>query len=601
MAAFSLATSSTPSDVLQHFLKIRLRAIQWHLEQAEDIRAHAIKAMHLLLTTLRNSQAIFPKRLADTLVRLKDLPLIKQADVQSVTELQLVIHSHWLADELKKYTPWPRHDELQKLEADRIVRSWAKSAQKAFVAGLKHALENVTDFENILTIRQQLFEAWPWTDNRLPGLHSADVIDELREAFNDRLTTIIEMQVAGLRLVCKSARELISSLSASPAASTTLWGASLTELDVGAGGLQYKTAVLTSYNGIDASTSPPIKAFDNMIISIKRIQADLKQMREVHWDDELGGDDDELDSRQTLLSEDDPRTLGECLNRVLKTEADSLFTDFGVLVQQVCTSPDKAANAVALVRIFRELSKRSASQDKLLADIALPLTTSRGVVKPLHSNVAAAVSVLPGALVEKSLARLMKSPVVIGKALWEGKPPLPVQPSAMTFKFLKSVTTEMARLGADLWSEAAVGAFKKVLVEDLAKLAMEVVEQCSTARWSPPTTNGITAHAEEERDDSEETHHEDGAPSNGDVGHSSTALLTKKELARDKLTQLIMDLNYLGVALSTRAQDQIQLHQVVERAAMQAVVGDAEQARLRKSAADYWKRTYLLFALLTPD
>jgi hypothetical protein len=599
MCAFSLATSSTPSDVLQHFLKIRLRAIQWHLEQDEDIKSHAIKAMHLLLNTLRNSQTIFPKRLSDSLVRLKDLPLIRQADVQSVVELQLSTHARWLADELKNYTPWPRHDELQKPEADRILRAWAKGTQKAFVAGLQRALHNVVGFEDVLAVRQHLFQAWPWNDNRLPGLRSADVVDELREAFNDRLTAIIRAQVSDLSMVCKSARGFITS-SILAKSELSLWDSSLITLDIGAGGHQFKNAILTSYNSIDSSSSPPIQSFDKWITGVKQIQADLKQMKDAHWDEDFGDDEDEMDSRRTLLSEDDPRALGDCLTAALNSESGTMLKDFHSLILDMNADADTGRQAITLLRVLREISKRAVVQDKLLADVSLSLTTSRDIIQPLHASIASATSIKSEVLLTKSLTRFSKNQFVIERALWEGKPPLPAQPSAMTFKFLKTVTAEMAELGADLWSEAAVTGLKKVLTDLVVSLVRNAVQAIADAVDSAPRTNGTKSHAEDDVSNGE-TNSEDTATGNGDHDEPTEGSSQNTQISKEKLTQLVMDLNYLDAALGSTKQGPSLLQRLIDQAVTGAGLGEAEQARLHKSATDYWKRTYLLFALLTPS
>ncbi|KAK3063638.1 hypothetical protein LTS18_013910, partial [Coniosporium uncinatum] len=63
----------------------------------------------------------------------------------------------------------------------------------------------------------------------------------------------------------------------------------------------------------------------------------------------------------------------------------------------------------------------------------------------------------------------------------------------------------------------------------------------------------------------------------------------------EKLTQLLFDVCYLQRALSFTAGAPLDL---AEKLRMEAAVGQAEIERLRKSVAEYWKRTYLLFGLL---
>ncbi|KAK3064356.1 hypothetical protein LTS18_007952, partial [Coniosporium uncinatum] len=77
---------------------------------------------------------------------------------------------------------------------------------------------------------------------------------------------------------------------------------------------------------------------------------------------------------------------------------------------------------------------------------------------------------------------------------------------------------------------------------------------------------------------------------------SQASNVAEKEAVRtDKLTQLLFDVCYLQRALSSTESA---LHDLAEKLRMEAAVGQAELERLRKSAAEYWKRTYLLFGLL---
>ncbi|KIV99094.1 hypothetical protein, variant 1 [Verruconis gallopava] len=597
MCAYALAMSSTPSDVMQHFLNVRMRAIQWHLAQDSNTQTHVLKAMRLLLSTLQNSQLLFPKRLSEALLRLKDLPLVKQADVQSVTELRLDIHMRWLTDELRNYTPWPRHDELQKSEADRLIRGWAKSAQKAFVTGLAASLEEICNFDKILEIRQHLFEAWPWTDRRLPGLHSADVVDELREAFNERMAAIVQMQVKELNNVCKMIRGLLRN-PGSVSLEEPLWSSSLTDMEVGVGGQYFKNAILSSYNGIQISTSPILVYFDEWISSINQIQADLKKMRDAHWEDDLGveEEDNEIDSRQTLLSKDDPRILGDCLSKALQNQAKSLSDDFRALLNEVLSETESTNNngtlgAVTLLRILREIFRRASVQDKILAEVTIPLI-STDLITPLHERLSRDMCTKVRGLLSKSLVRLENSPVLAGKALWEGKPPLPIQPSAMVFRLLKEVTGCMADLGADLWSEAAVRAVKNVLSAAIAEELKRTVLNLSTEPKSQ-VANGDTSRVDGQHDSSSA----EGGGNDSKVVEQADG----KELRRDKLTQLAMDLTYLNTALSTRSRANLALQELIELVMGRIQLADAEKARVKKSATECWKRTYLLFALLVPE
>lgn len=602
MCAFSLATSSTPTDVLRHFHHIRLGAIRRHLEQNADVKVNAIKAMRLLLGTLYNTQLVFPRRLADSLVRLKDQPLIQQSDVQAVPELNLRIHARWLADELRNYTPWPRHDELQKSESEKILKTWAKSAQKVFLAGLSSALAEQESFEDVLDIRKELFEAWPWADSRLPGLHSADVVDQLREVINARLSSIIKTRVARLKLVCVCTRKEMESEVSVASIATTLWSPSVVDMDVTIGAERFKEQILSSYSGTSPSICRVIAAYDDWVSTVTAIQVQLKAVRDIRWDDDFSDELDNLDSRQTLLSEDDPRTLSKSLTSALDEESKALLLEFTNISISNGANERAGSLATMLLRVLREISRRAVLQDRLIAAVALPVTTSADVINPLQSTVAAFVAIAASGVLSKSLNRFARSRAVMGRTLWEGNPQLPSQPSTMVLKFLKVLTTEMANLGADLWSAGAVDALKastkEMVAEHVDKAWLDIVAI---------TSNSINGNTDHDQEDAHANGVDAGLPGglDGEAPEPVARDDTQRQVVKDKMAQLALDLHYLRIALANSCNDtsheQDLFIGVITKVIEAAEFGQSEVARLQKNATDYWKRTYLLFALLVPS
>ena len=651
MCAFALATASTPSEVLSHFLKIRLRALQWHLshdsvEVGEDggmgTKEHAIKAMELLLTSLRHSTTIFPKRLSDALLRLKDAPLIRQRDVLAVHELRLTVHARHLTDELRNYTPQPRHDELFKADAEKILKSWAKSAQKAFVAGLKMSLGRVGNFDEVLEVRQRLFETWPWSGRSLVGLHSADVVDEMRDVVNARLSALIESDVRSLGGVCTLTTELLSS-SLDGMQQPSLWSSALTDLDANAGGDAYKSAVLRAYHGIDASSSRPILAFESWIQKIQRIQTDLKRMKDTHWDDDDLGDSDDndeneedVDSKQTLLAEDDPRTLSDVLSTALSTASFQLMKDFESLVSRLAADPggeppDDVRPLTTLIRILREISKRAAAQDETIASILRPLAilqhvpgtgdgdessepvSANRIIPPLLTPIGASITQKLIAHLWKSLPRFQASPVLIGRELWEVKPggmAIPVLPSVHTFKLMRLVTRGMESVGVDLWSPIAVQMLKSAVRTVVAREFGQVVDALMTQGTKKQDAREVEEGKTEVEEQIDEVVKDTEAPFKEKqvaavVGSADVGEDEREQLRRDKLVQISFDLFYLDAAFNIKSQvlgadtnQENLLAAVVERAVKGAELEEKQLERLGKAARAYWGRTYLLFGLL---
>lgn len=600
MCAFSLATSSTPTDVLRHFHAVRLKAIVWHLEQEIDTRKHVVDAVNLLLATLRDSQLIFPKRLSDALAKLKELPLMRQPDVVSVTELNFDLHERWVADELRNYTPWPRHDELHKPEADKQLKSWAKQALKTFMAGLEAALAEQVDFKHVMNIRKDLLDAWPWSDTRLPGLHSADVVDGFREILNTRLVEIIQLNVGQLQRLPMGISGALEHDGISCGTSTSLWDHSLTAMDYGNGATSFKQAVLTRYHGGEAQFSEIVSIFDKWTDGIISVRSLLKEMRDGRWDDDIAEDADDLDSRQALLSEDDPRTLEATLETSLEDVSKNLHSALSKIVKSVekDASGKKPAKAIFLLRLLRQMSQRSASQERRLTAVSTTSTSSVEILLPLYSILVTSATTPAITQYRKSSAKMIRASTLEARTLWEGNPQLPVQPSVTAFRFLRRLTRDMTGAGADLWAEGARRAAKAVLVEQLSAVVLSVLSQLKGSS-KKAEVNGLQHDGEGKTDDENKDEVSAEGEAQAEIeanADADTGTLVRKE----KLTQLLLDVLYLQRAFELDdTASRHRLDETIDSILTGVELGEAEVGRIRKSALEYWKRTYLLFALLS--
>ncbi|KAF2432196.1 hypothetical protein EJ08DRAFT_585946 [Tothia fuscella] len=589
LCAYSLATSSTPTLALRHFQRVRLEAIGWDLEQTSSkIKEHVLRAVKLLLHTLQETQTVFPKRLADALFKLKDRPLIQQKDVAAISELNLDIHARWMADELRNYTPWPRHDELHKSETDKITKTWAKEAVTTFLSAMKLILSAEDDFAEIMTLRKELLEAWPWTDSRIPGFHSADVVDQLRELLNDQLSTIVTERIKELQTLPTAISSALESLEPQP--NTSMWATSVTSMDHSGGASQFKRTIHERYHGGSDAIANVLRTYDTWVEGITSVRSLLKEMRDMRWDDEIGDDVDDLDSRQVLLSEDDPRTLEAVLTTNLNDASKYLRASLLDIVKNVTNAeavgPEKP---IFVLRVIRGVSRFSLWRDQAIVGPALQSTSEASIIQPLHDAVGSFVVSRALRTYQKSLKKFSKAAHVPARSLWEGTPPLPVQPTPGPFKFLRTLTIDMASQGTDLWSVGAVDAVKSKALEQLSIQIRDFVSRHKKDAEIIPTTNG---HGESDQAVEESDDAVTGQQNQSD------------EILKDKLTQLFFDTMFLQQALAIsrlEGQNKPSHAPAIEKTIASSPHLDAQaKTRIRKSASEYWKRTYLLFALLCP-
>ena len=218
---------------------------------------------------------------------------------------------------------------------------------------------------------------------------------------------------------------------------------------------------------------------------------------------------------------------------------------------------------------------------RVISSAHLELPGSQIHLSPLHNNIAVIVS---KDKLEQYINRA-KQRSHAAVTLWDGSPPLPVQPSPAAFKFLTQIHRSMSDAGSDLWSIQCVFELRSVIIEALSK---RLHEPAFTDATSP---NGLTnGHTEEAANDAQESK-DDASDQSHDTG-------TRKEA---QMVQKLFDLYYISRVFNPRAvnsRSHLAFADVVGTIKTPLRLDDDANGRLQKSAEEYWKRTYLLFGLL---
>jgi hypothetical protein len=594
MCAFALATSSAPSDVLQHFHKVRLDKIVSELSRGDDeLAKHGTSALKLCIQTCLDTQTIFPRRLAEALTKLKAHPLIQDQDVRGLSELNLDIHDGWIGDEARNYTPWPRHDELQRPEAEKILSRWSKDAIAAFLKGIKKALDGENRLKEVAHLRQELIETWILSGSRMAGVKAANVLDDFRDTMNDKLENIVRTRTRGLESVMLELSTQVDNLPADTS-NPSLWSTTTDSSDLSDGAYIFKGTILNTYRGRHQRINGLTSAFDKWMESVLEVKGIVKSMKEARWDDTFADDvdddseDDLADSKQTLLSDDDPRLLEEVTQESLNGALQNLGTSLAKLVDHSIKGNDGGSiqKAVFILRVVREIGDRIPRLKLEEKSTALASPFTADALQSLYMALAAHVITPTTQGYGSSLSAILKARSN-KHILWEGNPPLPGQPSSSAFRYLRELNKTMAALGSDLWAPMCVTVLKKRATTD----ARKTIEEHIGAIKGTISTEIITTEIGGDADGVDTAIHGDTDTAGEAQTSSNTA-----ELQERRLTQLLFDTLYIQRFVTTHdgADELADLAQRTEVSGLD----EAAMSRLQKNATDYAKKTYLLFALL---
>ncbi|KAL8754332.1 MAG: hypothetical protein Q9184_005139 [Pyrenodesmia sp. 2 TL-2023] len=617
MCAFSLATSSSATDVLRHFHHVRHTAMS-ELGQVKNDDRSIFKALALFVKTLRDCQDIVPTQLARALEQLKTTPLLQSPDRQSLMELNLDVHQRWLGEDINGFTPYIRHDDLQKTDATRLLTKWAKNAFSSFLGHLRHQIEAVNDPAVIIDLRQGMLELWLSSQRQLIAIDTSEVLKGVRDAFNDRLQNLIHQHCAGLEDIASTIASLLENWETGVSdAYPSMWDDAITSTGAGFGAKALKEELSIRACGRTLPVHAVSVAYVKWLDGIRNIEDTIKKVQEKRWADDLDDlDDDEiLENKQVLLSEDDPRLLQDTLQKSIEQTFRKLQRQMRLHVEELQATDDLIYNPTAghkccfLLRVWREITSDIPSS---YPNPSLKSSFSTD----LRSQLSSVVLHQPLLRCRKHVSKTSRQRQLPVRVLWEGDPQLPVLPSPYTFRLLHDVVRSMAGFGADVWTSQAVKKLQDQLRKSIAPILGELPKATSPVNGhdsdSPPSVNQVPDEAEEtitssthneqsnaENDVEKNSNPEQTQPTESDGKDPTMPSGPSEEVARDIKIQRLFDTFYLQNATSTVSSgtdDALDHTQSTIETHLQLSLADTK--RLKKSAEAYWKRTELLFALL---
>jgi len=582
MCAYSLATSSGAKDVIRHFLHVRGEAMVLAFDDGSKLRHEApgvVAALQLYTRTLMDVQALVPRRLREALEGLKRRHLLNDDAIRGLEGLRLDVSEKWFGDQIIYFTPYNRHDDLDGPLAVETLQGWAKKASSVLLQGFERALQQISEFRSVVKLRTKIFERWINEGGKAKGFDPSIMLDDFREIINNRMLQLLELRVDKLHLV---GTEIEATLQTWTKGSTdrhgNLWGSDILEMEIGNGAHHFKEGVLDRMHGRNEAVSKVVNGYQTWRHFIDEVVDVLALLKKQRWDDDLEDIEDDLsiESRSALLSTDDPQLFQRHLDTCLENAYSKLDGRINALINTHQGSDHIGPMSLYIIRVLRDLR----SELPINASIQ---TFGLSLVPSLHQILATVTT-------EQPIKRLsMPFPkMIIGRALWEGKPELPVQPSPRIFRFLHNLTMSMADIGSDVWSPAAVMVLKHSLQSQLSQIwsvALQGLDEGDSAEVVEKKSNGVVVNGDTETEPTE-------------IAHSQVKQALGPGEKDDILTQYLFDLYVLENILDTNSGTTSSLKSIGNSIETQLGLDGQVSTRLRNVAQEYWKRTSLLFGLL---
>ena len=603
MCAFSLATSSSPKDVLRHYHHIRLEAISEKVEQGVSGYENMLFALRIYVRTLKDTVVVVPGQLAYALERLKSVSLFKSQEVYSLIELNLDIHGRWIGDDIKTFTPYIRHDDLSKAQVELSLKQWAKKAFAAFLGGLSNRILDVHDPLILLQLRRDVLELWLSNRQNSMGIDSIETLDGLRDVFNSQATRIIDRRASNLADIGLMVEQTLRNWHSDSSSLTppSLWELSMSSTDMANFGRAFRENLMTRSVGKNEPLDAVSQRYTAFLESIEAVEEIIRNMRQTKWvddSDDVDDEEDPLDSKQVLLSEDDPGHLQEELNNALH----KAYADLeGVLIRLHPNNQDANCGQQSsfVVRIWREVRQRlpKGYQNNNIGLTSIPTLQRMIIDEALRT---------PLERCTKRIARTSSRKSLRERLLWEGDPELPVLPSAWTYQFLLDLVSSMSYYGSDLWTAQAANELKRGLIPSIepilrwrqeSEMNGHAKSEDSDADMRVP---GVDDLANGEKDEQGEQEAENSRTEIANSAMANGEPSDHKEKPKDEKIQRLLDVIYLIDAFAVKELDSADNALISLRDSLtEDLVLDGQSVeRMKMNAQEYWKRTSLLFALL---
>ena len=613
MCAFALATSSSTQDVVIHFQTLRLEAIQECIVGGkENPQGNLLTALRLYVKSLQDTKAIVPGQLSSALQSLKATPIFRSKELQGLVDMNLDIHDGWMGEDIKGFTPYIRHDDLNRTHAEKMLKAWAKTAVGKFLEGLKMRVQDISEATKLMSLRREVLELWLGQHRHSFGVDASEVLDGLRAVFNERAVELVKQRVRTLGDVGGSMIRTIKEdwqywQDHASNKLTTLWSPTVINMDISNGARAFRQKLMDVMAGKHEVVLDLCRTYLNWREEIRTIENVIIEAKRIRWVeniDDVDNDDDLLDDKQTLLSEDDPALLQEALRDGLE----EAFTNLNKVIQILVSELDQERDvdkAIIILRILRDIRGNIPASSS-------SIEVGRDVIPILFAHLAASTLILPLQRSCKRFSRFLKVSTLPTRMLWEGEPEVPVLPSPWSYRLLLEITQSMADLGADIWSPEAVKALKESAAAQLLKRLQDIPASADLEENTNGVVNGKANAGEadtdhgsmeepEENPDSKEGNDatQGSQQPNGSLTNGSHPSPTNPALEQQKATQQLFDVLYLSNALAVDTDtSESGLEQLQGRLIGGIELEAKSIERMRKGAAEYWKRTGLLFGLL---
>ncbi|RPA83791.1 hypothetical protein BJ508DRAFT_413133 [Ascobolus immersus RN42] len=483
LTSVAIISNSSVSALLTHFLDIRSQAILEKL--SEKTTAAVIQSLRLFGKTLDDIEELFPQKMSNALHLLKSRSVFADLQEPCKQYLTLDLHGNLLPESIRLYVSQVDDGDLKRSKMDTLLADWVKGQTVTLFEGFDTVLEEITSLDLAVEFRRNILGQWSVNKSRylLTGSIADDPPREkFRKALNSRISSLLTEKANNLQTVGAKLKDLLSSSVIGQHDnhdSNGLWSEYVANIDLHDGGKSFQKAVLSRVFGRDKRLREFERSYDGWLKSIGKSASVINHLVEAarnitrDMDDDLDlEDDDSFDDEEDVVSlqEDFSAAVHKSLQD-LEADIAKTFNDLEGTTLAESDAPTLVKKLVFLIRAVRFIKSRPLHEHASSSIKPLDQWFFNSHAQAVYSQLCSYISASPVEILSSGLAGRKWDQPPPYEVLKQGSPPVPTQPSPLTFNFVKSVVTTATQLGDDIWTKTAATS----LSHTIGKLAWEVI------------------------------------------------------------------------------------------------------------------------------
>ena len=205
--SYALITGSSPAEVLQHFLTIRLASIKSSLTKTVDSRS-ILHVLHSIKSTVMIVNTLFPFTFQRAINELKSISLLNHQDLYVNLERRKGNSRLWIQADVKKFLIWTKSDLLDNTGVDQLVDKWMSDVYRLLTENVGILFSEIREPDSLCTLRTEIIQTFIDQDQATNPLEP--VCQVFLKEIASQLTRLMANRVGNLHRLETAAKALIT-------------------------------------------------------------------------------------------------------------------------------------------------------------------------------------------------------------------------------------------------------------------------------------------------------------------------------------------------------------------------------------------------------